>query len=107
MSTEPIFIPDLADQLPEIPSGSILSQTLMSDSHSKVVLFAFAAGQELSAHTSSWPAFIQVLAGKGVLTLGEDRHPIHSGSWSFIPAGLVHSVSAEGNLTLVLLMVKV
>lgn len=107
MSAEPIFIPDLGERVPSIPEGSILSQTLMNDSRTKAVLFAFAPGQELSAHTSSWPAFVHVVSGEGELTLGEDSFTIRSGSWSYMPAGLVHSIKAEANLTLLLHMVKV
>ncbi len=65
MSAEPIFIPDLGQRLPFIPEGTILSQTPTNDSRMKAVLFAFAPGQELSAHTSSRPAFVHVVSGEG------------------------------------------
>jgi len=51
------YIPDLASQ--EIPADGILSRTVYQDDHVKAVVFAFAAGQELSEHTASMPAILQ------------------------------------------------
>ena len=99
-------IPDLKAQLPDIPAGSILSQTIRDEPGLKVVLFAFAPGQELSAHTSAWPATLHVVEGRGELTLGEDIHAVSSGSWSFMPARLVHSVRADEELIVLLHMLK-
>ena len=106
MSTEYQYIPDLKAQLPDIPAGSILSQTISDEPRLKVVLFAFAPGQELSAHTSAWPAALYVVEGKGELTLGEDTHSVSSGSWTFMPAQLVHSVRADEELIVLLHMLK-
>lgn len=100
------YIPDLAAQLPDIPPGSILSQTIHDEPRLKVVLFAFARGQELSAHTSAWPAVLYVVKGQGELTLGEDIHSVQPGSWSFMPARLVHSVRADEELIVLLHMLK-
>jgi quercetin dioxygenase-like cupin family protein len=39
----------------------------------KVVVFGFAAGQELSEHTSSSPAIMHFIQGEAQVTLGTDR----------------------------------
>ena len=55
-----------------VPENGILSQTLQNDDRSKIVLFGFTAGQELSAHTAPFPATLTVLKGEAALRLGED-----------------------------------
>ena len=41
-------VDDVVAQMSEIAPDSIVSRTFYSDSHVKVILFGFAAGQELS-----------------------------------------------------------
>jgi len=47
-----IYVPDLVEQA-KVPETGILSQTLQNDERTKVILFGFAPGQELSAHTAA------------------------------------------------------
>jgi quercetin dioxygenase-like cupin family protein len=72
---------DLADQIPEIPPDTILSRTIYDDKATKVILFAFAAGQELSEHTASRAAILHFIQGEADLTLGDDRQPAQPGTW--------------------------
>ena len=53
------YIANLQQQIPNIPADSIISRTLHNDEQTKVILFAFAAGQELSEHTAAMPAMLQ------------------------------------------------
>ena len=62
MSKPYSFIPDLLAEAP-IPARGILSQTLSDDGGVRLVIFAFATGEELSEHTSARPAIIHVLSG--------------------------------------------
>lgn len=94
-------LPDLGLSV-EIPPDGTLSRTLYSDASIKVVIFGFDAGQELSEHTASRPALLQVVTGEARLTLGTDTHEAHPGSWVHMPAGLPHSVSARTPLILLL-----
>ena len=57
MTTKYIALNDLAHQV-ELPLDGTLSRTLQQDERSKVVLFAFSAGQELSEHTAATPAIM-------------------------------------------------
>jgi quercetin dioxygenase-like cupin family protein len=52
-----------ADLLREVepPPDGTLSRTIHQDERLKAVLFGFAAGQELSEHTSSRPAVMHFL----------------------------------------------
>jgi quercetin dioxygenase-like cupin family protein len=86
---------ELGSLLPEVPPHSILSRTLLRDERCKVVLFSFAAGQELSEHTASRPAIVHVLAGEAQLTLGDEVMEATAGSWAFMPPHLKHSLKAK------------
>lgn len=94
----------LADlsQSVDIPSDGTLSRTIYSDASIKVVIFGFDTGQELSEHTSSRPALLQVVKGEARLTLGPDTLDVSPGSWVHMTAGLAHSVSAKTPLILLL-----
>ncbi len=90
----------------EIPEDGILTRTLHDDDHSKTVLFAFSAGQELSEHTSSMPAILYFLSGEAQLTLGNDSHEASAGTWVHMPPKLPHSIHATTELQMVLVLIK-
>lgn len=104
MTTPYHFLPTLASQLTEIPPDSIVSRTVHSDDRLKVILFGFAAGQELSEHTAARPAVLHFLAGEATLTLGADRFEVGPGAWAHMPPHLLHSILAHSEVTMLLLM---
>ena len=71
MSTPYTHIADLAAQA-EPPAHGILSRTLHNDDQLKAVVFGFDQGQELTEHTASKPALLQIIRGEATLTLGDD-----------------------------------
>lgn len=95
------YLPDIQQEAVVQPDG-ILSRVLHNEGGVRVVIFAFDAGQELSEHTASRPAILQVLAGTGALKLGADECEARPGTWAYLPAGLVHAIRAESPLTLLL-----
>ncbi len=105
-SKDYVIIPDLARQVPEIPGDSILSRTLYSDEQVRLVLFAFAAGEELSPHTAETPAIIHIVQGKATLRLGDDTHAAEAGTWVHMPAQLMHGVRAETPMIMELLLLR-
>ena len=104
MTTPYTFIPSLNELLTEVPQDSILSRTFYSDDRIKVILFSFAAGQELSEHTASVPAIIHILQGEADLTLGGDRVEGRAGAWVHMPPNLKHSIVAKTPLIMLLTM---
>jgi quercetin dioxygenase-like cupin family protein len=99
------YIADLAATV-EPPDGGILSRTIYQDERIKVVAFGFGADQELSEHTASVPATIQVVRGEGTVTLGDDTVRVAAGSWIHMKAGLSHALRARTPMSLVLVMHK-
>ena len=105
MSPPYTHVGDLLKEAPPPPDG-ILSRTLFNDDRLKVVAFGFGQGQELSEHTASMPAVLQVLQGEVTLTLGEDSLEAGPGTWVHMPAGLRHAVRARTPAVLLLLLLK-
>ncbi len=96
---------DLAAEV-TIPENGILSRTLYSDDHVKVLVFGFAAGQELSAHTAPMAASLYVVSGEGELTLGSDTMAAQAGTWVHMPPQLTHGILAKTPVVMMLQMYK-
>jgi len=94
MTTPYTFFADLATEAP-IPARGILSQTLSNEGDIEFLLFAFAAGEQLSEHTAARPAIIHILEGEGELIAGGDAYPARPGTWSRMAPEVKHSLAAR------------
>jgi quercetin dioxygenase-like cupin family protein len=92
--------------LVEVAEQGIVSKAVVENEHHKIIHFTLAAGQELSEHTASVPAVIQVLRGEGTVLLGGEEHDARPGMLYYMPAELKHAVSARGDLTFLLTMFR-
>jgi quercetin dioxygenase-like cupin family protein len=101
---EYLLIDDLVSLIGTIQPGSIVSRTFFKGERMKATLFGFDAGQELTEHTSSQEAIIQIVQGEATVTLGGDRHELKAGSWVHMPPRLKHSVYAKTPLIMLLSM---
>lgn len=99
-------VPNLSHLVPDIPPDSIISRTLLADERIRAVLFRFAAGQELSEHTASYPAILHILEGEADLSLGEDTMAASAGTWVHMSPSLRHGIIAKTPLTMLLLLIK-
>jgi quercetin dioxygenase-like cupin family protein len=104
MSEEATWIENLPALLPDVPADSIVSRTVFTTDGFKAILFGFAPGQELSEHTAAVPAVLHFLRGKARLTLGGKSGSASPGTWAYLPARLPHSVVAEEEVEMLLLM---
>jgi quercetin dioxygenase-like cupin family protein len=102
--TDYILIPALEELLETIQPESIVSRTFYKDDHLKAILFGFDAGQELSEHTSSQSAIIQIVQGEASVTLDQDTHELGAGAWVHMPPRLKHRITAKTPLLMLLLM---
>lgn len=100
------YIHDLKEKMPEIPENSIISQTLYKDEKIEVTLFGFDAGQELSEHTSAYPAVVQAIEGEAALTLAAYQFVMKADTWAFMPSYLPHSLKAHTRFILLLTLFK-
>jgi quercetin dioxygenase-like cupin family protein len=79
----------------QIPENGILSRTLHNDDQVKVVIFGFAPGQELSAHTAPMAASLYFVQGEARVTLGEDVSDLKAGAFVHMPPQLPHGILAR------------
>jgi len=104
MTVNYTYLENLVTSVDSIPTESIVSRTIHVDDQIKVSMFGFAPGQELSEHTASVPAIIQILQGTCSLTLGEDTFTAGPGTWVYMPANTKHALKAITPMHMLLIM---
>jgi quercetin dioxygenase-like cupin family protein len=87
------------------PNG-IVSRTLLRTPVARVVLFGFSEGQELTEHTSTQHALIQVLSGECEFLLGSKPHNLKAGDFLHMPPNLPHAVRATKQFSMLLTLFK-
>ncbi len=86
--------------------GAIVSRPIARSPGGSITLIAFDAGAELSEHTASYDAVIQVLEGAVEVTIGGVRVEAARGEAVRMPAGIPHAVRATERLKMLLTMVR-
>jgi quercetin dioxygenase-like cupin family protein len=87
-------------------ANGIVSRTLLRTPHSRVVLFGFAEGQELTEHTSTQHATIQLLSGECEFSLAGKPHSLKPGDLLYMPPNLRHAVKATSQFSMLLTLSK-
>jgi quercetin dioxygenase-like cupin family protein len=87
------------------PNG-IVSRTLLRTANSRTVLFGFAEGQELTEHTSTQHALIQILSGACEFCLAGAPRNLKAGDLLYMPPNLPHSVKATEQFSMLLTLLK-
>ncbi len=98
-------IVSLAEETKYAPNG-IVSRTLLRTSFSRVVLFGFAEGQELTEHTSTQHAVIQILSGECEFSLAGKPHALKTGDLLYMPPNLPHAAKATTQFSMLLTLSK-
>lgn len=95
----------LPEEAQYAPNG-IVSRTLLRTENSRTVLFGFAEGQELTEHTSTQQALIQILSGSCEFSLAGKPHNLKTGDLVYVPPHLPHSVKATAQFSMLLTLTK-
>ena len=95
----------LAEETQFAPNG-IVSRTLLRTANSRVVLFGFAEGQELTEHTSTQHAVIQILSGECEFFLAGKSNPLKAGNLLYMPPNVPHAVRATKQFSMLLTLNK-
>ena len=93
----------LAKETRFAPNG-IVSRTLLRTPATRVVLFGFAAGQELTEHTSTQQALVQILSGECEFSVNGVSHSLKAGDLLYLPPNCPHAVHAVTELSLLLIL---
>ena len=111
MSEKPLLdaalekILSLADET-KFAANGIVSRTLLRTANSRVVLFGFAEGQELTEHTSPQHAVVQILSGECEFFMAGKPHALKSGDLIYLPPHLPHAVKATRQFSMLLTLFK-
>lgn len=90
----------------QFAANGIVSRTVLHTAHSRVVLFGFAEGQELSEHTSTQHALIQILSGECEFSLDGEWQTLKAGALLHMPPNLRHAVQARQPFSMLLTLIK-
>ena len=111
MSEQPLLdaqsekVISLAQETQFAPNG-IVSRTVLRTPTARVVLFGFAEGQELTEHTSTQQALVQVLSGECEFSLGGKPRKLKAGDFLQMPPNLPHAVKATKQFSMLLTLLK-
>ncbi|MFP4102440.1 cupin domain-containing protein [Coleofasciculus sp.] len=95
------FTLNLPDRI-EYPQAGIITKVLFKDQNCQYTLFCLSAGTDISEHTSPRNATVNVLAGKGTLTLEGKEIALAPGVFVLMTANAKHAFKAEENLAFLL-----
>ena len=111
MSEKPLIDPvrekivSLAEET-RFAANGIVSRTLLRTPNTRTVLFGFAEGQELTEHTSTQHALIQILSGQCEFFLDGKPHALKAGDFLYMPPNRPHAVGATVQFSMLLTLVK-
>jgi len=94
------------DDSVEYSDGGIVSKTVLKKETGNISLFSFDKGEALSEHTAPFDAMIQVVDGKGEVTIGGKPFILEAGQYIIMPANITHGVKALEKFKMVLTMIK-
>ena len=83
------------------PNG-IVSRTVFQCGAGRVTLFGFAQGEQLSQHTSTRHALIQILSGESQWTVNGRAQTLGAGQLLHLPPGTPHAVRAARPFSMLL-----
>jgi quercetin dioxygenase-like cupin family protein len=84
----------------------IVSRTLLRTANARVVLFGFDEAQELSEHTSTQHAMVQVLEGTCDFTVSGTTHQMKAGDVLYMPPQAPHACVATSRFSMLLTLFK-
>lgn len=89
----------------QFAANGIVSRTVFRTPAVRLVLFGFAAGQELSEHTATQPALMQILSGEADVALAGRWHRLKGGDLLYLPPNLPHAVRAPQQFSMLLTLI--
>ena len=97
----------LVQQAPENPNPHGVSARLLYDRpNAQAVHLSFQPGQALRRHITPVDVFFYILAGRGVVEVGEERLDVQADMLVESPAGIPHRIISADDAALKVLVVK-
>lgn len=90
----------------EYNENAVVSKELIKHTTGTITIFAFDKGQGLSEHSAPFDAFLQVIDGEALITIGGEDHVVRKGQMIIMPADIPHAVKADQKFKMMLTMIK-
>ncbi|MGB7086139.1 MAG: cupin domain-containing protein [Phormidesmis sp.] len=84
------------------PASGLRKQVLLKDDNCQYMLMRLAAGTDIAEHSTPRNATVQVVAGRGALTISGQRISLEPGVFVVMPASEPHALHASENLAFLL-----
>ena len=97
------FSKDL-NKLMQFPSEGVFSTVLAKSENYNYTLMCLAKGTDIDEHTSTKNGVVEVLKGKGIFKLFDKKIEMKQGIFIFMPKNAPHSIKAEEDLAILLLL---
>ncbi|HLH54692.1 MAG TPA: cupin domain-containing protein [Verrucomicrobiae bacterium] len=94
------------DNETKFAANGIVSRTVLNTGACRVVLFGFAEGQELTEHTSTQHALVQILSGECESSLSGKPHALKTGDIVYLQPNEPHAVKATKQFSMLLTLCR-
>lgn len=78
--------------LVDYQEGQVVSRTLSQGPNLSLTLFAFDKNEEISTHSSTGDALVQILDGQARITIGDQQFQLGKGEAIVMPANIPHAL---------------
>lgn len=92
--------------LTDYANGSVVSRTIANNKSGTMTIFSFDAGQGLSEHSAPYDAYVQIIDGRALMTIGGKQIRASTGELVLMPADIPHDVFAEERFKMLLTIIK-
>ena len=86
--------------------GAVVSKTLLDKGKGTITIFSFDKGEGLSEHTSPYDAVVHILHGEAEIIIDKLLHVVKEGELIIMPAGKPHSLRAQEQFKMMLIMIR-
>lgn len=104
-TTETAFVFSLKERI-EYSKNSVVSQQITKSKAGNITLFAFDKDQQLSEHSASFDAVLQVLDGEALIHIAGVPYTVKEGEMIILPANIPHAVYATTAFKMLLTMIR-
>jgi quercetin dioxygenase-like cupin family protein len=105
-SNKQLLQQELLINLVSYQKGSVVSRVLLKDTNGSITLFAFSAGEEISAHSTPYSAILYMVDGNAEVTIAGINNILKTGEIINLPKNVNHAIRAISDFKMLLTMVK-
>lgn len=99
---KPLILAELVDY----EEGRVVSRTLAQQQNASITLFAFEAGEGLSAHSAPGDAMVTILDGEALITIDGNPNIVKAGEVIIMPSNITHALDAQKKFKMLLIIIK-